>query len=128
MSAMKLQKLVYYCQAWSLVWDERPIFREKIKAWANGPVVPQLYQAHKGRFLVESRHIEGDTDALGAKARATAKGVLKFYGDKTGQWLSEVTHRETPWLEARRGLKSDERGSKEITHAAMGEYYGGLTS
>ena len=29
MTTMKLQKLVYYCQAWSLVWDEEPIFNEK---------------------------------------------------------------------------------------------------
>src|SRR5689334_5878093 len=42
-SAMKLEKLVYYCQAWSLVWDERPMFSERIEAWANGPVCPDLY-------------------------------------------------------------------------------------
>mgnify|MGYP001247259517 CR=1 FL=1 len=24
MTTMKLQKLVYYCQAWSLVWNEEP--------------------------------------------------------------------------------------------------------
>ncbi len=35
-TAMKLQKLVYYSQAWSLVWDEEPIFEEEIQAWANG--------------------------------------------------------------------------------------------
>jgi len=34
MSAMKLQKLVYYSQAWSLVWDEKPLFRAQIEAWA----------------------------------------------------------------------------------------------
>jgi hypothetical protein len=38
MSAWRLQKLVYYSQAWSLVWDERPLFDEPIQAWANGPV------------------------------------------------------------------------------------------
>jgi uncharacterized phage-associated protein len=42
MTAMKLQKLVYYSQAWSVVWDERPLFPEKIEAWANGPVVRDL--------------------------------------------------------------------------------------
>ena len=43
MSAMKLQKLVYYCQAWSLVWDEEQLFKDEIQAWANGPVAPYLY-------------------------------------------------------------------------------------
>ena len=39
MTTMKLQKLVYYSQAWSLVWDEQSLFIESIEAWANGPVV-----------------------------------------------------------------------------------------
>ena len=54
MTAMKLQKLVYYCQAWSLVWDEKPLFKEKIEAWANGPVVRALYEKHRGKFKVSS--------------------------------------------------------------------------
>jgi uncharacterized phage-associated protein len=126
MSAMKLQKLVYYCQAWSLVWDDAPIFSEKIKAWANGPVVPSLYQAHKGRFNVEAKHVGGDPDALDENERLTVLAVLKYYGDKSGQWLSEVTHQEPPWAEARKGLKPGERGSSEISKAAMAEYYGAL--
>jgi uncharacterized phage-associated protein len=126
MSAMKLQKLVYYCQAWSLVWDDRPLFREKIKAWANGPVVPALYQAHKGLFQVEARQVGGHPDALHGESRDTVIAVLGFYGDKTGQWLSELTHQERPWADARKGLASGERGSVEITHAAMAEYYGSL--
>ncbi len=40
MSAMKLQKLVYYSQGWHLVFDGEPLFAERIEAWANGPVVP----------------------------------------------------------------------------------------
>ena len=41
--AMKLQKLVYYCQAWSLVWEARTIYDDRIEAWAHGPVIPRLY-------------------------------------------------------------------------------------
>lgn len=44
MTTIKLQKLVYYCQAWSLVWTESPLFDDRIEAWANGPVVPSLYR------------------------------------------------------------------------------------
>lgn len=39
-STMKLQKLVYYAQAWNLVWDEKPLFNSRIEAWANGPITP----------------------------------------------------------------------------------------
>ena len=45
-TTMKLQKLLYYCQAWYLVWNERPLFRENIEAWANGPVIRELYNFH----------------------------------------------------------------------------------
>src|SRR5258708_570857 len=52
MTAMKLQKLVYYSQAWGLVWDERPLFAEQIEAWANGPVVRDLYDKHPRAILM----------------------------------------------------------------------------
>jgi uncharacterized phage-associated protein len=127
MTAMKLQKLVYYCQAWSLVWDERPMFREKIKAWANGPVVPALFHALKGHFQVVSRDLQtGDVSSLDEKARETADAVFKFYGDKTAQWLSDLTHAEQPWIEARGGLCAGESGGNEIPIARMDEYYGSL--
>jgi uncharacterized phage-associated protein len=53
LTAMKLQKLVYYSQAWSLVWDEKPLFRERVEAWANGPVVRRLFEVHKGQFKAD---------------------------------------------------------------------------
>jgi len=125
-SAMKLQKLVYYAQAWSLVWDEKPLFREKIKAWANGPVVPQLYQAHKGQFAVKHNDLHGDPDNLAGYQKDTIDAVLNFYGEKTAQWLSDLTHRERPWRDARMGIPEGERGNTEITHAALADYYGNI--
>jgi uncharacterized phage-associated protein len=127
MTAMKLEKLTYYCQAWSLVWDEKPIFPEPIEAWVNGPVCPDLYAAHRGMFEV-SKWPKGDPEVLDADQRETVDGVLKFYGDKPSQWLSDLTHTERPWLEARQGLAPGERGQNEITHASMAEYYGSLPS
>lgn len=43
MSTMKLQKLCYYAQAWSLVWDDAPLFEEDFQAWANGPVLSLIH-------------------------------------------------------------------------------------
>jgi len=54
MSVWKLQKLCYYAQAWSLVWDEKPLFQEDFQAWSNGPVCPELYQIHKGIHIISS--------------------------------------------------------------------------
>jgi uncharacterized phage-associated protein len=125
MSAMKLQKLVYYSQAWSLVWDEKPLFRAHIEAWANGPVVPPLYQKHRGQFAVKTWP-SGDPAKVSGEAKKTIDSVLAFYGGKSGQWLSELTHKERPWLDARQGLSENDPGSREITLAAMAEYYGAL--
>lgn len=129
MSAMKLQKLVYYSQAWHLVWEERPLFDDAIEAWANGPVVRELYRGHRGRYVVDEWS-QGNAAALVDDERSSIDAVLDFYGDRGAHWLSELTHREAPWREARReaGLGSGERGSVEISQAAMAEYYDGLTT
>lgn len=42
-TTMKLEKLVYYCQAWSLGWDDVPLFDEDFEAWSNGSVCSQLF-------------------------------------------------------------------------------------
>ena len=124
MTAMKFQKLVYYCQAWSLVWDEEPLFDEEIQAWANGPVVPALYARHQGKFKVNEWH--GNPGTLTDLQCETILKVLEFYGDKPSQVLSDLTHREAPWLNARKGLRLGERGSRVISPADMVEYYSGL--
>ncbi len=125
MTAMKLQKLVYYSQAWSLVWDERPLFDESIEAWANGPVCPELYRAHAGNFMV-NQLARGNSAVLATEARDTIDAILETYGEKDSQWLSDLTHMEAPWIDARGDIPAGERCSNEITHAAMAEYYGSL--
>jgi uncharacterized phage-associated protein len=125
MTTWKLQKLVYYSQAWSLVWDERPLFPEKVEAWANGPVVPDLYQLHRGSFVIK-KIPQGNSKALDEDAKDTVDAVLDHYGDKSSQWLSDLTHREDPWRDARVGLTDGERGNVEITTGAMADYYGSL--
>lgn len=127
MTAMKLQKLVYYSQAWHLVWDEVPLFRERIEAWANGPVVRDLYNRHRGEFGV-SAWPSGDAGILSKSERGTVDAVLDFYGKMSAHQLSELTHSERPWLHAREGLLPGTRGNAQITDADMAEFYDGLTS
>jgi uncharacterized phage-associated protein len=127
MTAMKLQKLIYYSQAWSLVWDETPLFDEEIQAWANGPVVPLLYGYHRGHLKVSPALFEhGDIEALTLNQQDSVNKVLEALQDKSGHWLSELTHLEAPWKDARDGLKPTERGEQVIPLAAMHEYYSSL--
>lgn len=131
MSTMKLQKLVYYSQAWSLVWDDEPVFSETIEAWANGPVVRELYDAHKGCFKVSSSDFpSASLGSLSEDQRETVEIVLGFYGDKSAQWLSDLTHLESPWRRAREkaNLQDGERGNPEISLSDMMEYYSSIPS
>jgi uncharacterized phage-associated protein len=121
MTTWKFQKLLYYSQAWSLVWDEEPLFFESIKAWENGPVVPEVYYVHKGVYKVSS-WAEGDSGKLDDEQRATVIAVLKHYGSKTGQQLSDLTHRESPWRDARKQPEE----SPVISLASMGEFYSSI--
>ena len=122
MSTMKLQKLVYYSQAWSLVWDEKPLFQEPIEAWASGPVVKTLFNYHRGMFEISSVTL-GNPRLLNEEQCETVNAVLDYYGDRSAQWLVELTHLEDPWREARKGLEGLERGSRVISWSSMAEYY-----
>lgn len=126
-SAMKLQKLVYYSQAWSLVWDGEPMFTEPIQAWANGPVVYELYVEHRGSWEVAELS-RGNADSLSQDAKETVDAVLDFYGDKSPYWLSELTHMEDPWREAYGDRRPGERSNEVINLETMAEYYGSLAA
>ena len=125
MTTWKLQKLIYYSQAWSLVWDDDALFPEEIEAWANGPVVRELYDAHRREYRV-SRLANGDADALTLDQRETVDAVLEFYGDRSPQWLGDLTHMEDPWQAARKDVPEGERGNATIPKQDLAEYYGSL--
>lgn len=98
---MKLQKLVYYAQAWRMVQTGRVLFDEPIKAYEQGPVVGMLWYQHKGWRHVTQQIIEvGSSEALTPDEGELVDAVLDFYGDLTGDQLSERTHLELPWVEA----------------------------
>ena len=127
MTTMKLQKLVYYCQAWSLAWDEVPLFEEDFEAWANGPVCPQLFDKHRGVFVMSPNFFSDLQSAEFTHDEVeTMDIVLSTYGDKEPQWLSDLTHSELPWKEARRGYPPGALCSNVVSKESMQQYYGGL--
>ncbi|MDL2224642.1 DUF4065 domain-containing protein [Eubacteriales bacterium OttesenSCG-928-M02] len=130
MTSMKLQKLVYYSQGWSLAWDDVPLFDEDFEAWANGPVCPRLFGFHRGLFVLEPDHfdqfgIKYDAE-LDENQRETIDIVLEYYGEKEPYWLSTLSHTETPWKDARKGFAPGTPSSEVITKESMQLYYGGL--
>lgn len=129
MTAMKLQKLCYYSHAWHLVWNEEPLFPNRIEAWANGPVVRDLYRSHRQQFHLTGmpEHVHADKAKLSTEQRTSIDAVLEFYGPMSAHQLSQLTHQERPWMTAREGLAAGARSENQITDLAMASYYDSLT-
>lgn len=122
-SALKLQKLVYYCQAWYLAWNEgTPLFNEKIEAWVNGPVVRELYNAHQGQKTINYLPY-GSVLNLGQKEKICIDRVLSAYQDKGPLWLVAHSHQEYPWKNARQDLAERTPSNNIISVASIYAFY-----
>lgn len=119
---LKLQKLIYYAQAWSLALRERPLFEEDLQAWAHGPVADSVYQKYRDASwaALPPPEVVPDIDADDAEHLST---ILATYGDFSAKHLERMTHAETPWLEARNGLPDEARSREPISRETMTSFY-----
>ncbi|WP_406731778.1 Panacea domain-containing protein [Streptomyces sp. NBC_01794] len=128
MSAMKLQKLCYFSYGYHLAWEDRPLFDERFQAWANGPVAPELYGKHRGRFELRRGDIEGDPTELDDAERESVDIVLENMRVYSASELSEMTHRTGPWVQAReRAQVSDlDRSTEPLLDEEIADFFGAL--
>lgn len=124
-TAMKLQKLAYYAKAWHAVWDDQSLFDAEFQAWRNGPVCRDLYELHRGQFQV-TNWPAGDPSRLTQAERDTVDVIVNTYGTLTAQQLSDLTHSEAPWRNAREGLDPGSPSVTPISLESMVEYYSSL--
>ena len=130
---MKLQKLCYYAQAWTLAWDEQPLFDEDFQAWASGPVCFELYalhkELHKENYGIDTREIKPFAkERLTENEKKNIDIIINDYGDKPLHYLQELTHMERPWKETRGTLPLGTKSNAIIPKELMLEYYSGLLS
>jgi len=98
-SNMKLQKLLYYAQAWSLLRNDKPIFDDDIRAWKDGPVVPSVYNGYK-KHGADPIPFCGDFDRgiLDEEELMTLIEVINSYGGYSAFELRNMTHNPgTAW-------------------------------
>lgn len=126
MSTWKLQKLCYYAQAWHYTWTEKRLIKEDFQAWRNGPVCPELYAAHKGKFMITADDINGEPNNLNDDEKESIDIELGGYGNMEPFDLRAQTHLETPWKDARGNLPEDANCENIITVESMGNFYGSL--
>lgn len=120
-SNMKLQKLVYYAQGFTLAITGKPLFMETIEAWEHGPVVPVLYRQYKEYGAGSIPPPREAPEVISAHFDAAQLEILGEVYDVYGQYsawkLRNFTHEETPWLE------HFNKRVNTITHEDMSNFF-----
>ncbi|MBG9788869.1 Panacea domain-containing protein [Brevibacillus laterosporus] len=122
---LKLQKLVYYAQAWYYTIEKKkPLFQERIEAWVHGPVCPDLYSKYReyGFEVIDPSNEESQTN-FDPKTKSILDFVWDLYGCRDGKELEELTHQEEPWKIARGHLDDSQSSNNEISLDDMNKYY-----
>jgi len=97
-----LQKLLYFCQGYSLALESAPIFPEECEAWPHGPVYQEIYHLFKSfkyspidddRFII----LNNSKDALSDREKQIIDLVSATFGAYSGKTLETITHSEDPW-------------------------------
>lgn len=124
-SNKKLQKLVYYAQAWNLVINNATLYNDPIEAWVHGPAVRSLYAHYKkyGFMFITEKPKQPIFDVA---SKLILEEVWTAYGKFDADYLEELSHSETPWLVARGSLDINDTSSAIIDTGIMKTYYSGL--
>ncbi|ALE95906.1 hypothetical protein ABH11_01562 [Serratia marcescens] len=119
-SNLKLQKLSYYAQGFSLALLGRSLFNEKIEAWMHGPVVPDLYHRYKEHgngALPAPKNF--DIDKFSKDEIELLDEVYKVYGQFSAWKLRNMSHDEAPWVQT----YVEGAASQEIKPEIMSEFF-----
>jgi uncharacterized phage-associated protein len=129
LNLLKLQKLVYYAEAWHLAIHSTPLTGAAFQAWVHGPVNRELYDRfkdHKSLYspVTRSDIREGfDPGAISPEDRSHLDDILEAYGKYSGSQLEELSHKEDPWITARKDYRPTERCEVAIDPERIRSYY-----
>lgn len=123
LSNLKLQKLLYYAQAWYLALYDRPLCPEPIEAWVHGPAVPSVYGTFKESAWQPIPISPKVVPVFHGKIKKHLEEIMEKYGTQTPYFLEMLTHQEEPWLKARGRIPPDEPSHAVITHDSMKNFY-----
>jgi len=113
-SALKLQKLLYYAQGCHLATYDTPLFPEAIKAWEHGPVVPAVWHAYKQyESSAIPRPTTFDISTLKASQRELLKEVYRIFGQFSAWKLRNMTHVEPPWRDTARNATISQKTMRD---------------
>lgn len=129
LSNLKLQKILYYLQAWCLGIHGKELFNGSIQAWIHGPVCVEVYNRFRDTKWLYSEMLKSDIlnpepiQHLNKDEDEFINFVLENYGRFSGAELEAMTHNESPWIEAREGYGPNDRCDVQISNDKMKLYY-----
>ena len=112
---LKLQKLLYYAQGYSLALLGRPMFADKLENWQHGPVVASVYARYKSYGSRSLPPACAELEKFQDEELAVLHRVRREKGQYSAWKLRDDTHSETPWLSTRHG--------EEIGIETMRDYF-----
>ena len=134
-SNLKLQKVLYFVQAYFLIQTKHPCFKEKIEAWDFGPVVPVAYSEYKqygstdipttkSFFIIDndniwnSKRVEFEDIAISDYDKSLINKVVDKFADYSATDMVQLTQHQFPWIDAIVSNQSD-----EITNESIFKYF-----
>ena len=128
LSNLKLQKLLYYTQAWHLGIHKQSLFDGEFQAWIHGPVNRELYDRFAGDkdlySEIELKDRIETNPSLTQSEKQFVDFILENYAKFSATQLERMTHNELPWKQARVGFGEYERCEKKISQDLMKSFYG----
>jgi uncharacterized phage-associated protein len=121
---LKLQKLVYYAQAWTLAFLGKPLFAEDFEAWQHGPVIPSLYFHFKDySYNPIPKSVLPNENVFSDEEKNVLDIVWDVYSKFDAKHLEKISHNEKPWNAARGDCKEDDKCNEVISKEVIKEYY-----
>lgn len=131
MSHLKLQKLVFYCDAYSLAYFGEPLITDEFEAWVHGPVCRKLYDSLKDKsklysdvaYTSDGTDVDKEFQSLTSDQQDLITSILSQLSSWTSLELETSTHKEEPWTKARKGYSEADKCSVIISKEDMKGYY-----
>lgn len=103
-SNLKLQKILYLIQAYSLIHTKKPCFSEDIEAWNFGPVIPEMYRKYRqfggADIQIRCQNLEEIQKGFEKEDRKRIEEVVDKFADFSASDLTILTQNQMPWIEA----------------------------
>ncbi|EPI44983.1 hypothetical protein HMPREF1582_01478 [Gardnerella vaginalis JCP8151A] len=128
MSHERLELLTYYCQAQYLSTTSLQLFPNSFQAWKNGPVCLELFNIC---YLTQDEVSENNIifspvelyKSFNCSQLRVVYAVCDALKDYTTQDLAARARSELPWVDARRGVNTNNACDTELSHKIIHDYY-----